>query len=158
MSKQKYSIFCEKRDSHSNIVPGAVMVPTDDGKNQIWVLVKGKVYKNGWYRYWHNGKEGKVGPYRWVNLSKKPIEEAEGVVRKSNLYLLQTRNPKRTGKVEKNIFNAIDANVERIIQRRRIVRYEPFLDELTPIAPPTRPRTVILGNQGNILSEDAATV
>jgi hypothetical protein len=93
MSKIKHSIFCESKSKKENFGLGAILVILDDN-TPIWICVKGKIYKNGVFRYWYNGKEGKEKPYRWQNFTGFTDKQISESISKLNLELLTTRNPR----------------------------------------------------------------
>lgn len=114
--KSKYSTFCEINPKKSYVGLGVIAVNLND-KKFVWVLVKGKIHKNGWFKYWYNGTEGISNPYRWRNVTGLPEEKINEMIIKYNLSVLEQQNPRN----------------ESLNQLIGTAEYEPYIfDRLQP--------------------------
>ena len=91
-TKRKHSIFCIKKPIAKGIGYGAVFLKDEN----VWVLVRGKMYQNGYFRYIHNGREAKVGPYNWRNFKNYSYNQMESEVADLNVSVLDRMVPSST--------------------------------------------------------------
>ena len=61
--RRKRSIFCQKK-KHASVIDAAVL-----SKDGVWILCKGRVYCDGKFRYWINGREGIVNKRSWITFN-----------------------------------------------------------------------------------------
>jgi len=80
-TKRKHSIFCLKNPSVEGMVFGAVHIKNEN----TWTLVKGKSYKNGYFRYIHNGIEAKVSRYNWKSFKGLSYSQMESEITALNI-------------------------------------------------------------------------
>lgn len=81
--RTKKSVFCDKTPS-AGVTNGIVWFKAE----HVWRICKGKLYKNGYFCYYHNGHTAVVGPRNYKVYPKVTLEQLEAETQKMNLQLL----------------------------------------------------------------------
>lgn len=109
--RTKKSVFCDKAPS-TGVTNGIVYFKAEN----IWRICKGKLYKNGYFRYYHNGQVAVVGPRNYKVYPDLTPEQLEFENQRLNLQLLEWGHP-----------------------RPFRVRWREVLEEAPGVRPPTPP-------------------
>ena len=87
--RTKKSIFCDKSPS-TGVTNGIVWFKPE----KLWRICKGKLYKNGYFRYYHNGQTAVVGPRNYKVIPDFSLEQLEEETQRLNLQVLEYGRPR----------------------------------------------------------------
>lgn len=135
--KRRKSIFCQKKPS-SYLVIGAVFLKDDP--NPTWVPCRGKLYKNGYFRYLYNGKEGTIGPRYYRYYPGITDEQLTEQIKTLNLQNLKNRNPQINQ--QKNWLNIVDDyyyNIPELPLEPVVMTDDNLPDQMIPVIDATMP-------------------
>lgn len=133
MTKRKRSIFCIKRPTKKGMGFAGVYLKDEN----VWILVRGKMYQNGRFRYIHNGREETIGPYNWRNFKGCAYVKMEEEIAQLNIGTIQ----RKKNSFPKSKKNGLVGFRERLVE---------FYDEPHMTFTTDLPQTIIFSGDLNI--------